>query len=92
MSYHIEDIPGPHDRTNHSKGNGGKRGRIDGHTFMPNDLGVSFTSGLGCSRHTNCFTCQIPDCKYGCCSGSQDWRFLSNRGNGIGVKGVVKGE
>jgi hypothetical protein len=86
MSYHIEYIPQPHDRSKHSKGNGGKNGRIDGHNRNPNDVGMDYRDGMGCSRHDNCFTCPFDDCQFqrksGCYS---DLSYITNRGDGIKV-------
>jgi len=88
MSYHIEYLSQPHDRTASSKGNGGKRGRIDGHNAKYNDLGVFFVCGIGCYRYPNCFTCPFGDCKFQSGSETLDLGFISNRGDGIKIGGL----
>ena len=85
MSYHIEYIPQVHDRTKHLKGNGRKRGCIEGHPFKPNDRGMSYPDGIGCSRHDNCFTCTLPVCEFEGAFNKEDQIFMSNRGDGIKV-------
>jgi len=88
MSYHIEYIPQAHDRSKHSRGNGDKKGRSaghNGHNGKCNDLGIFYQDGMGCARHDNCFTCTLPDCKFLCAPRCPDWRYLTNRGNGIKV-------
>jgi len=69
MSYHIEYIPQTHDRSKHSKGNGSKKGRIEGHNCYPWNLfgkgsrAVYIPFNIGCEHWHNCFTCPFPDCK-----------------------------
>lgn len=49
-----------------------------------NDNGVSFPTGIGCSRHPNCFTCPFAVCTFGN-RGYQreDYRYMASRGDGI---------
>jgi len=82
MSYNLKKKHRPH--TSQSKGNGSKRGRIDGGNFRPNNIGVNYRGGMGCSRHHNCFTCPfIKDCKFD--AQGEDAKFLKARGDGIVV-------
>ena len=85
MSYNVKHTPDVHDRSKHSKGNGSVKGRITGHTFLPNDNGISYASGMGCARHNNCFTCTLPDCRFKSTPQVKDGGFISNRGDGIKV-------
>ncbi|MDD4876416.1 MAG: hypothetical protein PHQ86_04710 [Dehalococcoidales bacterium] len=69
MSYHIEYIPQTHDRTKHSKGNGGKTGCSAGHKLKSLDNEGSFLYGDGCLKHdiAHCADCTRPDC---------DWDYM----------------
>jgi len=87
MSYNTKHKPEVHDRTKSSSGNGGFSGRIEGHAFRPNNLGVSYPSGIGCPLSDNCFEC--PRAKVGLdCNfeyTSPHLSYMVNRGNGIKV-------
>jgi len=62
MSYHIEHIPQTHDRSKHSKGNGGKG---IGHYKNKSYAGErALLYGSGCTRWHDYFTCPLPDGKY----------------------------
>lgn len=68
MSYHIEYIPIVHDKTNHSKGNGGQVGSGVHHIpKLDPTTGLRLYHGNGCSKWDNCFTCPFPpdECHYG---------------------------
>ena len=65
MSFHIKHTPQAHDRTKHSKGNGGKAGSGIGHHKNKSYAGErSLLYGTGCKRCPDCFTCKLPDCEY----------------------------
>lgn len=49
-----------------------------------NDLGITYSHGLGCRRHPNCFTCPEKYCRFSP-SNTDDRKSLQDRGNGIKV-------
>lgn len=60
--------------------------------FKPNDQGVSFPLGMGCSRYDNCFDCprykEGLDCNFSPGNKKKpdnDIKWLSNKGNGLKV-------
>ena len=81
--------PQVQDRTKHIKGNGDARGRSSGHTIQYNDVGIFYPGGMGCPLSNNCFECPRHakglDCNFGSNNPTNDFVFLSNRGNGIKV-------
>ena len=83
MSYHRLFTPKPHDVSNKQKGNGSVKRR--GRTKRANDNGISYNSGMGCSRWPNCFTCQFNDCKFGNGTQNKDLSFMANVGDGLKV-------
>jgi len=85
MTYNLEKRHRPHDVSKQVKGNGETRGRVNGHNWNPNELGVNYPGGLGCTRHPNCFTCELKDCKFNNGPKHRDLTFISNRGEGIKV-------
>lgn len=58
--------------------------RREGVDLSFNDLGIFFMRGMGCHRHTNCFTCTEDDCKFKD-NDPDDARYKYNRGDGIKV-------
>lgn len=87
--YHLEIIPSfirkPPKRDRSLKGCGNEK--FKGHHKKPNDLGITYPTGMGCHSHDNCFTCPYPpSCKFqnsDSTIGRLDVKFISNRGNGI---------
>ena len=86
VSYNRKYTPQVNDRSNQCKGNGEICGRVPGESpFKPNDHGISYKHGMGCSRHDNCFTCTLPDCKFGGGTNINDRVFMANRGDGLTI-------
>ena len=53
------------------------------HHFLPNKLGLSYASGMGCSKFGNCFLCDFPECKFNTDPKGPDIRFIANKGEGV---------
>lgn len=79
--FHIPVFNTP--KVSESKGNGSETGRSAGlYNFKPNDLGISYALGMGCSENANCFECPHKDCTF------REWnrkdrKYYSNRGDGV---------
>ena len=52
------------------------------HRHKVNDLGITYASGMGCSKWLNCFECPARECTFAETQ-MMDLKFLSNPGNGI---------
>ena len=86
--FHIEHVPIVHDRSNHSAGNGGKRGKSAGHERKYNNKGVFFAMGMGCHRHNNCFTCPFEDCHFQVSKKNKSARFMNSQPHNMDIGGM----
>jgi len=60
-----------------------RRYGVSPHRFLFNNQGISYATGMGCSRHDNCFECPYEDCRFLSGAKANDSPYMSNRGDGI---------
>lgn len=81
--FHMEYIPPPHNKSRRARES--RVGRSNGYNWKPNDLGVNYPTGIGCSRCENCFKCPCNECYFQGGGNTNDLHYLSNVGDGIKV-------